>query len=232
MPVDQSFRCGPLRRDPDGRWFFNDVQIGLDGELSDNAFAGALKEHARAMQRDDIPEWKPPATQQPMFLDVDDFDCIVNIDKGLRVYDENLRIKSEYDRIEGTFCLCCERKAQRYKRTINKQWAAFLILHVEAERRTGIRCWRTLRDLSTRNKNAEKASSDGTYFQYWRFLEVSSEGCMPTELGRAWVRGSIAARNSALVFGERAKLIGDLVSVDQIIGNDAELSAILKDLRQ
>ena len=225
-----SLSCGPIRRDPDGSWWYGDVQIGTDDGLDDDAFEAAVT--PSAPDPDVVPAkvYAPKDAQLSLAFEWPESPNIVNVDASMSLREAHARVWANLDR--GAFCPCCQRMARRYARRFHREMAVFLVYLVRAyQAKKG---WHDLRTLLPGGRSSPKASTDGSYLVQWGLVKRHPKKTgvyRPTEAGIAFVYGRTPAPKIAWVYGGRAlNFSRERVYVREVLGDRIDVLQMLRDV--
>lgn len=218
--------CGLLRRESDGRWFFGETLLGIDGE----PLPGALEDAMAATSDAPVPDL-PPAGPPPQQLSLS-----WPVEAPVIAVDENESLASAHQQVwaeldKGVFCPCCQRNARRYPRPLHAEMATFLVRLVRAAETT--KRWLHLREILPGGSTAPKASTDGSYLVLWGLVKRHPERTglyRPTPAGVAFVRGRTTVPKIAWVYDGRASHFSqEVVGIRQALEDKLDVLAMLGD---
>lgn len=229
--VREVISCGALRREPDGTWWYGDIQIGTDEALDDEAFETAVAPPTPVGSEETVPAkvYAPKDAQLSLEWEWPESTNIVNIDESMSLREAHARVWANLDR--GVFCPCCQRMARRYARRFHREMAVFLVYLVRAFAAKAD--WHELRSLIPGGRSSPKASTDGSYLVQWGLVKRHPKHTgiyRPTDAGIAFVHGQTAAPKIAWVYGGRAVSFSrERCYITEVLGDRIDVLEMLRD---
>ncbi len=145
--------------------------------------------------------------------------------------------------VAGCTCPVCGQFVKLYKRKLNSQMAHFLCRLYMLTQQTGEQ-WHHVRKFL---EAGHKASSDGTYLRYWRFIEPMEKVDAPepdeekktqksmgywkiTELGKTFAEGRSRAKAHVLVLAGKCEGFSeDMIDIHEALGAKFDYAELMRE---
>lgn len=223
--MNKTVYCGLLRREPDGRWFYGEQLIGIDGEPVSGALKDALADVADAPEPV-LAEPTTPAIQTSFSWPVDE--PIIAVDESETLAEAHRQVWANLD--AGTWCPCCRRNARRYARPLHAEMATFLVNLVRAFEKQK-RYYHNREILP--GADSSKSSTDGSYLTVWGLVKRKPGATgwyLPEPAGIALVRGRIEVPKYAWIYDGRAThFSAERITIREALQNKLSVLSMLTD---